>query len=114
MSVQATGIIRFLDDKALEDVLRKTSLHFENNNHESTTVFDNLDETFKKKVMPAIVAFEIEVTEMNNIFKLSQDRDKESFRNIIRELNKQGESSKVIAAEMAKRLDFLFPEDRNH
>ncbi|HEX5002743.1 MAG TPA: FMN-binding negative transcriptional regulator [Bacteroidia bacterium] len=113
MSVQATGIIRFLDDAALEDVLRKTSLHFENNNHESTTVFDNLDETFKQKVMPAIVAFEIEVTGMNNIFKLSQDRDKASFENIIRELNKQGESSKVIAAEMAKRHHLLFPEKNN-
>ena len=32
MSVHARGIIRFLDDAALEDVLLRTSLHFENQN----------------------------------------------------------------------------------
>ena len=40
MSVHVKGIIRFLDDAALDDVLRKTTLHFENYNPESTTVFE--------------------------------------------------------------------------
>ena len=42
MSVHAKGSIRFLDDTALVDVLRKTTLHFENQNQQSTTIFDNL------------------------------------------------------------------------
>ena len=37
--------------------------------------------------MHAIVAFEIEVTEMDNVFKLSQDRDEESYHNIKEKLN---------------------------
>jgi len=61
MSVHAKGIIRFLDDTALEDVLRKTTLHFENHNQQSTTIFDNLPIEFKQKVMKVILAFEIEV-----------------------------------------------------
>ena len=109
MSVHVKGIIRFLDDAALEDVLRKTTLHFENYDHQSTTVFDNLSIEFKQKVMKAIVAFEIEVTEMDTVFKLSQDRDAESYHNIKQKLKQQGEAGQVIAAEMEKRTGKLFP-----
>ncbi|MEO5673317.1 MAG: FMN-binding negative transcriptional regulator [Chitinophagales bacterium] len=111
MSVHAKGIIRFLDDQALADVLRKTSLHFEDYNKQSPTVFDNLPEEFKHKMMKAIVAFEIEIIELNNVFKLSQDRDAESYENIKKKLSEKGGSAKVIAGEMEKRTKELFPED---
>lgn len=108
MSVHAKGIIQFLDDEALADVLRKTSLHFENFNQQSTTVFDNLPEAFRQKVMKAIVAFEIKITQLDNVFKLSQDRDEKSFGNIIQELKQKGENAQVIANEMEKRTKELF------
>ncbi len=111
MSVHAEGTIRFLDEAGLEEVLRKTTLHFENYDQQSPTVFDNLPSEFKQKVMKAIVAFEIEVIEMDNVFKLSQDRDAESYHNIIEELKKQGEDGRMIAAEMEKRTKEVFPED---
>ena len=103
MSVHVKGIIRFLDDAALEDVLRKTTLHFENYDPQSPTIFDNLPEEFKQKVMHAIVAFEVEVLEMDNVFKLSQDRDAKSYENVIEKLKEQGEDGQAIAAEMDKR-----------
>lgn len=111
MSVHAKGVIRFLGGTKLEEVLRKTSLHFENYDHESPTVFENLSAEFKQKVMKAIVAFEIEVTKMDNVFKLSQDRDAKSYSNIIEKLRNQGEDGRVIAAEMEKRTAEVFPED---
>jgi len=109
MSVHAKGIIRFLDDDALAGVLRKTSLHFENYNKESTTVFDNLSEDYTQRLMKAIVAFEIEVLELDNVFKLSQNRDAESYKNIKHRLLQQGGSASVIAEEMEKRTGQLFP-----
>jgi transcriptional regulator len=112
MSVHVRGIIRFLDDAALENVLRMTSLHFENYNEKSTTVYDNIPAEFKQRVIKAIVAFEIEVKEMNTVFKLSQDRDAESYQNIIKKLKEQDEGGRVIAAEMEKRAKQLFPDDR--
>jgi transcriptional regulator len=112
MSVHAKGIIRFLDDTALEDVLRMTSLHFENQNQRSTTIFDNLPSEYTQKLMKAIVAFEIEVTELDTVFKLSQDRDAESYDNIKERLKKQGGNAQVIAAEMEKRKMKVFPEDK--
>lgn len=111
MSVHVKGIIRFLDDDALEDVLRKTTLHFENYNQQSPTIFDNLPLEFKQKVMKAIVAFEIEVIEMDSVFKLSQDRNSESYHNIKEKLKQQGEDGQVIAAEMEKRTKELFPDE---
>ena len=110
MSVHAKGIIRFLDDSALISVLQKTSLHFENYNKHSSTFFDNLPSERIQKLMKAIVAFEIEVKEINNVFKLSQDRDRQSYHNIIDKLKGQGEDGQVIAAEMEKRTTELFPD----
>ncbi|MFY0598521.1 MAG: FMN-binding negative transcriptional regulator [Cyclobacteriaceae bacterium] len=110
MSVQMKGMIRFLDDNALEEVLRMTSLHFEDQNEQSTTVFDNLPSEFKQRVMGMIVAFEIEVKEIDTVFKLSQDRDAESYQNIIQKLKEQNEDGRVIAAEMEKRKKELFPD----
>ena len=109
MSVHVKGKIRFLDEEALEEILRKTSLHFEENNPLSTTVFDNLPLEFKQRVMHAIVAFEIEIIEMDNVFKLSQDRDYESYCNIIKKLRHQSFDGQVIASEMEKRTKELFP-----
>ena len=111
MSVHAKGIIRFLGDSALIDVLRKTTLHFENYNQQSKTIYDNLPSSYTQKLMKAIVAFEIEVTEMDSVFKLSQERDAESYHNIIEKLKKQGEDGRLIAAEMEKRKKEVFPED---
>jgi transcriptional regulator len=53
--------------------------------------------------MKAITAFEIEVKEMDTVFKLSQDRDAKSYDNIIKRLKEQGEDGQAIAAEMEKR-----------
>jgi transcriptional regulator len=110
MSVHAKGIIRFLDDTALVDVLRMTSLHFENNNPQSTTIFDNLPSDYTQKLMKAIVAFEIEIDTMDTVFKLSQDRDEKSYENIIARLKEQDEAGRVIAAEMQKRTKEVFPD----
>jgi transcriptional regulator len=109
MSVHVKGIIRLLDDAALESVLRLTSLHFEGYNAESTTVFDHIPEDFRRRMMKAVVAFEIEVTGIDTVFKLSQDRDLESYRNIMVKLREQGEDGQVIAGEMEKRIGAVFP-----
>jgi transcriptional regulator len=111
MSVHANGIIKFLDDDALIDVLRLTTLHFEKYNKQSATIYDNLPSEYTQKLMKAIVAFEIEIKELDTVFKLSQDRDVESYKSIIEHLKEKDESGKVIALEMEKRFDEVFPEN---
>ena len=108
MSVHAKGIIQFLDEEALENLLRKTSLHFENYNQQSSTSYDNIPEAHRRPMLKAIVAFQIEITQLNNVFKLSQNRDEKSYGNIMEELKEQDESAKDIAREMEKRKEELF------
>lgn len=105
MSVHARGRLRFLDDAGLEAVLQRSSLRFENQDSRSPTVFANLAPELRRKLMKAIVAFEVQVESFEHVFKLSQDRDETSCRNIIEELMKQDESARMIAAEMKKRTD---------
>lgn len=110
MSVHVKGTLRFLDEQALIEVLKNTSLHFENYNSESPTTFDNLPAEYTSRLMKAIVAFEVEVEAIDNVFKLSQNRDKESYQHIIEKLETQDADGKIIAAEMRKREERLFGE----
>lgn len=107
MSVHAKGLLKFLNETALIEVLRRTTNHFENNPH-SPANFEHLPQDYVQRLIKAIVAFEIEVTEMDNVFKLSQNRDEESYHNIIHQLNEQKGDGVVIAEEMQKRLTKLF------
>jgi len=109
MSVHIKGEINFLPEEGLISFMKKLTLKFEGNDANSPTVYDNLPEEFLQKMLPMIVAFEIKVEEMKNVFKLSQNRDEESYRNIIARLEQQGGSSEDIANEMTKRIKDLFP-----
>src|SRR6476660_6309357 len=75
MSVHAKGTIRFGDEGDLVAILKRLSLHYEQNNTDSTTIFDNLPPDYSDRLMKAIIAFEIEVTSIDHVFKLSQNRD---------------------------------------
>jgi transcriptional regulator len=102
ISVHARGEMKFTDHEALLNILKRTTDHFENNVH-SPSNFDQLEEDYVDKLSQAIVAFEIKVEELNNVFKLSQNRDDTSYHNIIDHLKQGDEESKRIAEEMAKR-----------
>ncbi|MEO6610607.1 MAG: FMN-binding negative transcriptional regulator [Chitinophagaceae bacterium] len=109
MSVHAHGAIRFGDADELKAVLQRLTLHYENNNPESTTVFDNLPAEYTERMMKAIVPFEIAINDLQHVFKLSQDRDEKSYDNIIRELKQKDNDAKTIAEIMEKRKSKVFP-----
>ena len=108
MSVHVKGNIRFGNGDDLVAILKRLTLHYENNNTASTTIFDNLPSEYTGRLMKAIVAFEVEITSIENVFKLSQNRDEKSFRNIMDKLNEQGSDARFIAEEMKKRQQQLF------
>lgn len=110
MSVHAKGKIRFGDREELITALKRLTLHYENNNTASTTVFDNLPDEYREPLMKAIVPFEIEVIAIDNVFKLSQNRNEKSYDNIIMELEKQDAAGKYIAGKMRERKSQLFKD----
>lgn len=107
MTVHVKGQIRFLEEAALSVLLRDLTAHFENNDN-SPALFEKLPAEYISQMIKAIVAFEIEVQEMDNVFKLSQNRDEQSFHAIIKKLEQQGGDGSIIAGEMSKRASTLF------
>lgn len=106
-SVHAKGEMNFLDDEQLLQMLDDLTTHFENN-PSSPSLYKHLPQDYIQRMSKAIVAFEIRVTSLDHVFKLSQDRDKQSFENIAEHLRNGNESEQYIAAEMEKRKEQLF------
>ena len=90
------------------NILKRLTLHYEDNNTSSTTVFDNLPVEYTSRLIKAIVAFEIEVTSLEHVFKLSQDRDEKSYDNIVDKLKLQGGDAEEIAVIMENRKSKVF------
>jgi transcriptional regulator len=110
MSVHVAGAVNFMSNEQLIAFMRRLTLKFEKGNTESLTFYDNLPEQFLNKMMPAIAGFEIKAENIENVFKLSQNRDEKSYLNIISKLEGIGGNSALIAAELKKRKSTLFPE----
>ena len=106
-SVHCKGRIRFLDHNALLNVLERTTTHYEND-PDSGANFKDLPQEYIDKMSKAIVAFEIEVEEMENVFKLSQNRDEQSYDNIIRQLKGKDANAQWVAKMMEERREKVF------
>lgn len=109
MSVHMRGTLQFLDRDGLISIMKKTTLRFENGDKNSPTIYDNLSENYHAKMLPAIEAIEIKVDSFEHVFKLSQNRDEASYLNIIEKLENKGGENALVAQEMRKRKDRLFP-----
>lgn len=103
MTVHAKGKISLLDDNATYEAVKNITSQYEGNNQPAS--FDKLGDAYVHSLLKAIVAFSIEVETIENVFKLSQNRDETSKKNIIARLKERGDANAVkIAEEMEKRL----------
>lgn len=108
MSVHAKGELSFLQDEALLQMLDDTTSFYENNPN-SPSLYKELPQDYVMRLTKAIVAFEIKVTAIDHVFKLSQNRDQKSYDQIIVKLEEGDYESIAVADEMRKRKDQLFP-----
>ena len=98
-TVHAIGKMVLQDEKHLYDLLVGLTEKFEQDLNAPSQV-KNLDPLYMHQNMKAIVSFDIEVAELKNVFKLSQNRDSVSFQNIQNELNKGDAACQYMAAVM--------------
>jgi transcriptional regulator len=108
MSVHAKGTMEFLPDHELRRLLDDLTSHFEND-PESPALYKHIPEDYISRMAKAIVAFEIKVTAIDHVFKLSQNRDQKSFENILEKLKQGSADARAIANEMQKRKEEFFP-----
>lgn len=109
VSIHARGKLEWMDEEGLIRFLKRFTLHFENNNTVSTTIYDNLPEEYLSKLRKAIIGFEMEVTELENVHKLSQNRDEKSYDNIVTQLKQKEGDGKLIGEMMEQRKSKVFP-----
>lgn len=102
MTVHARGTLVFLDHEQLLQVLEETTTLFEHN-PQSPAQYKELSQDYIEHMAKAIVAFEIKIDTLDHVFKLSQNRDRRSYENIMGQLKQQDADAKAIAAEMEKR-----------
>ena len=101
MTVHAKGKIIFTGKEGTRNAVKALSDKYEGTS--SQGAFDNLPKEYIDHMVKAIVGFSIEVEEFDNVFKLSQNRDEVSQRNIIEQLRKRGDNNSTgIADEMEK------------
>jgi transcriptional regulator len=100
-TVHAVGKMEMKGEDHLYDLLSELTAHFEKDPNAPTQV-KNLDPDYMQQNMKAIVSFEIEVTELKHVFKLSQNRDDVSHENIKKELSNGTPACKHMAAAMKR------------
>ena len=106
LSVHAHGKIRFIEEMELRRILDETTSKYEKN--DSPALFRHLADDYIGRLIKAIVGFEMKVEGIENVFKLSQNRDEESFYTIMEKLNAQDGDGRKIAAEMDRIKEGLF------
>ena len=110
LSVHARGSIRFLEETELRRILDETTSKYEND-EQSPSLYRHLSGDYINRLIKAIVGFEMKVESIENVFKLSQNRDEKSFHTIMEKLNAQDADAKKIASEMERIKDGLFKEN---
>lgn len=100
-AVHAKGQLRFLSEQELFELLTKLTAYFEKD-PDSPSQVKNLPDEYMKTNMKAIVALEIEITDLQHVFKMSQNRNKKSYHNIVEQLEKGDLASITVAEEMKK------------
>lgn len=103
MTVHAKGKISFMDEAGTRQAVKTLSDAYTGT--ENVAAFDQLPKDYIDHMVKAIAGFSITVESIDNVFKLSQNRDEASQKNIIAQLKQRGDhNSAAIAAEMEKRL----------
>jgi transcriptional regulator len=97
-SVQAAGLVQFQNEDFLYQLLTRLTEKFET--ADSPSLVQQMDPAYVRQMMQAIIAFEMEVLSIRHVFKLSQNRNRQSQVNIVSELKNRDADAREIARTM--------------
>lgn len=98
LMVHVYGKVRMLEGEELFALLSQLVKKHEVNTGYS---LEGLPADFVEKEIKGVAGFSLDVTRMDAAYKLGQNRDDESYANIINELEKRGDE---VSAEIAKEM----------
>ena len=103
IDVHARGNIQFVNEERTKKIIENLTNKYELPG--SGAAFNKLPQEYVDRLVKAIVGFTIEVSTIENVFKLSQNHEAKTRENIIENLTgRRDADSNEIAVEMKKRL----------
>jgi len=108
MTVQVRGKIRLLNEQDTIHILSELTHKYESP-QDRPELLEQLPKAYVQTLVKYISGFEIDVLSIHPTFKLSQNRDDQSYRHIVKQLEMQQEHGALeIALQMKKRRPELF------
>lgn len=102
-SVHIYGEVTVMDEEELRDDLTSLLQKYEGH-RENGVLWENTSPELLERQMKGVVGFTIKINDILAAYKLSQNRNKTDYQNIINELHKEpGHDSKQMAAILADR-----------
>lgn len=102
-AVHLYGEAQILDEEELKQDLTRLMETYEKH-REDPVLWDKLSPSVLEKEIKGIVGFKIKVNEIQAAYKMSQNRNDTDYRNIVEQLQQEGNSASAqMADEMKKR-----------
>lgn len=102
IAVHVYGAVSIIEGEELRTALSRLIDTYELHRPQPVTI-DEIPEKELNADLRGIVGFRISIDEIQAAYKLSQNRDPESYHHVIDHLSQGDESARAVAAEMAKR-----------
>ena len=103
IDVHAKGKIKFTNEEQTKKIIENITDKYELT--ESEAAFKKLPKEYVDRLVQAIIGFTIEISTIENVFKLSQNHDSKTRESIIEKLMARNDAdSHAIAMEMKKRF----------
>jgi transcriptional regulator len=102
IAVHVYGKIKIIEGEELHAALKQLVDKYEKGSEHPVSI-EKMSPEYVRQSIRGLIGFEIDITSIEASYKLSQNRDKKNYMNIINELEKRGDhDSKSVAAEMKK------------
>jgi transcriptional regulator len=107
IAVHVYGTIKVIEGEALRAALSRLVNNYEQHLPRPVDIGE-LPEKQLHAEMRGIVGFQILIEDIQAAYKLSQNRDEQSYRQVAGQLEQGDETSRAVAAEMERRGEGLF------
>jgi transcriptional regulator len=101
-AVHVNGKLAFKDEAWLLQLLTDLTSQFENHPN-SPALVNKMDTAYVQQMMKAIIGFEVEVTDIQHVFKTSQNREGATYKSIVDHLEKTDDAGAKEMAEIMKK-----------
>ncbi|MDR3712317.1 MAG: FMN-binding negative transcriptional regulator [Puia sp.] len=112
ISVHVYGIVEIIEGDELKAALSSLVDQYESDKPHPLKIED-IPEKMLEDNIRGIVGFQISIDDIQAAYKLSQNRDEQSYHQVIGHLQQGDEVSGLVAAEMQRRSSGLFKKEED-